>query len=124
MEHESDMCFNADCFKDECDANIVEAIFDEASQKLHDMLKADVQETIDQYKTAKKEQAVLEKDIAILKSQKRYLEQQVGEAFKKAEDVPEKVYDYGLNDSFDRWIGSADVHKYYFGDQMEPERMV
>lgn len=28
------------------------------------------------------------------------------------------------NDSFDRWIGSADVHKYYFGDQMEPERIV
>ena len=38
--------------------------------------------------------------------------------------VPEKVYDYSCNDSFDRWIGSADVHKYYFGDQMEPERMV
>lgn len=57
MEHESDMCFNADCFKDEC-------------------------------------------------------------------DVPEKVYDYSWNDSFDRWIGSADVHKYYFGDQMEPERIV
>lgn len=37
--------------------------------------------------------------------------------------VPEKVYDY-MNDSFDRWIGSADVHKYYFGDQMEPERIV
>lgn len=36
--------------------------------------------------------------------------------------VPEKVYDYSWNDSFDRWIGSADVHKYYFGDQMEPER--
>lgn len=87
MEHESDMCFNADCFKDECDANTVEAIFDEASQKLHDMLKADVQETIAQYKTAQKEQAVLEKDIALLKSQKRYLEQQVSEAFRKAEDA-------------------------------------
>ena len=44
------MCFNADYFKDECDANTAEAIFDEASQKLHDMLKADVQETIDQYR--------------------------------------------------------------------------
>ena len=81
------MCFNADYFKDGCDANMVEAIFDEASKKLHDMLKADVQETIDQYKTAQKEQAVLEKDIALLKSQKRYLEQQVSKASRKAEDA-------------------------------------
>lgn len=80
------MCFNVDYFKDGCDANMVEAIFDEASKKLYNMLKADVQETIDQYKTAQKERAVLEKDIALLKSQKRYLEQQVAES----NDIPTK----------------------------------
>ena len=83
---ESDVCLNANYFKDKCDINMAEAIFDEASKKLHDMLKADVQETINQYKTAQKERAVLEKDIALLKSQKRYLEQQVAES----SDIPAK----------------------------------
>lgn len=82
----SDVCLNANYFKDKCDINMAEAIFDEASQKLHNMLKDNIQETIDQYKTAQKEQAVLEKDIALLKSQKRYLEQQVAES----NDIPTK----------------------------------
>ena len=83
---ESDVCLNANYFKDKCDINMAEAIFDEASQKLHNMLKDNIQETIDQYKTAQKERDPLEKDIALLKSQKRYLEQQVAES----NDIPTK----------------------------------
>lgn len=64
-----------------------DAIFAEASQKLHDMLKGEIKETINWYEQAKKEICGLEGEIASLRTQKAHIEQQVADALKKADEA-------------------------------------
>lgn len=64
-----------------------DAIFAEASEKLHDMLKGEIKETINWYEQAKKEICGLEGKIASLRMQKAGIEQQVADALKKADEA-------------------------------------
>lgn len=64
-----------------------DAIFAEASQKLHDMLKGEIKETINWYEQAKKDICSLEGEIASLRTQKAHIEQQVADALKKADEA-------------------------------------
>lgn len=81
-----------------------DAIFAEASQKLHDMLKGEIKETINWYEQAKKEICGLEGKIASLRMQKAGIEQQVADALKKADEAE-------VNDIPARYINSL-VKKY------------
>ena len=72
-----------------------DAIFTEASEKLHAMLKGEIKETINWYEQAKKEICSLEGEIASLRTQKAHIEQQVADALEKADeaelnDIPER----------------------------------
>lgn len=72
-----------------------DAIFTEASEKLHAMLKGEIKETINWYEQAKKEICGLKGEIASLRTQKAHIEQQVVDALKKADeaelnDIPER----------------------------------
>lgn len=64
-----------------------DAIFTEASEKLHAMLKGEIKETINWYEQAKKEICGLEGKIASLRTQKAHIEQQVADALKKADEA-------------------------------------
>lgn len=64
-----------------------DAIFAEASQKLHDMLKGEIKENINRYEQAKKEIRGLKREIASLRMQKAHIEQQVADAIKKADEA-------------------------------------
>ncbi len=64
-----------------------DAIFAEASQKLHDMLKGEIKETINRYEQAEKEICGLKREIASLRTQKAHIEQQVADALKKADEA-------------------------------------
>lgn len=64
-----------------------DAIFAEASEKLHDMLKGEIKETINWYEQAKKEICGLKREIASLRVQKAHIEQQVADALKKADEA-------------------------------------
>ena len=81
-----------------------DAIFAEASEKLHDMLKGEIKETINWYEQAKKEICGLEGEIASLRTQKAHIEQQLADALKKADEAE-------LNDIPVRYINSF-VKKY------------
>lgn len=35
--------------------------------------------------------------------------------------VPAAVHSDSFDESFDHWVGAKGVHKFYFGDHMEPE---
>lgn len=81
-----------------------DAIFTEASEKLHAMLKGEIKETINWYEQARKEICGLEGEIASLRMQKAGIEQQVADALKKADEAE-------LNDIPVRYINSF-VKKY------------
>lgn len=64
-----------------------DAIFTEASEKLHAMLKGEIKETINWYEQAKKEICGLKGEIASLRTQKAHIEQRVADALKKADEA-------------------------------------
>lgn len=37
--------------------------------------------------------------------------------------VPAAVHNDSFDESFDHWVGAKGVHKFYFGDHMEPSAM-